>query len=105
MIIRYRYDQNADALDIRLREGATVARTEQIDSGTLIDLDQDGDVIAIEVVRPARRWPLSEILERFTVDEGQAEILRSLWAEPRSYLFAEAARVDAGSDAGEFVLA
>jgi uncharacterized protein YuzE len=105
MTIRYRYDTDADALDIRLREDAVVARTEQIDSGTLIDLDQDGEVIAIEVLRPARRWPLDEILERFSLDEEQAEILRSQWGAPRSYPFAEPTEVGAGSDAGDFVLA
>jgi hypothetical protein len=40
-----------------------------------------------------------------SLDEEQAGILRSQWGEPRSYPFAEPAEVDAGSDAGEFVLA
>jgi uncharacterized protein YuzE len=104
-MIAYRYDTEADALDIRLREGAAVAQTEQIDSGTLVDLAQDGTVIAIEVLRPARPWPLDEILERFAVAAEQAELLRSQWGSPRSYPFAEPAKVAAGSDAGEFVLA
>jgi uncharacterized protein YuzE len=106
-MISYRYDRDADALDIRLREvgEALVARTEQVDEGTLVDLDQDGAVIAIEVLRPARRWPLEEILERYAIDDQSAEILRSHWREPGRYPFADPSDVGAGADAGELVLA
>src|SRR5438067_2797807 len=104
MIIRYRYDKDADALDIRLREDgdAIAARTVEIDSGTMVDLDEHGAAISIEVLRPARPWPLTEILERFTIDEEQADLLRGLWSEGR-YPFADSAELGAAADAGSFV--
>lgn len=61
------YDLNADALYVRVCDSATVTRTDEIDSGTLVDLDDTGAVVGIEVVSPGRPWPLSEILARYTV--------------------------------------
>lgn len=101
--MNFNYDSSADTLDIRLGD-ALITRTEQVDGGTLVDLDEHGGVIAIEVIRPARRWPLEEILERFTVSEGDAEVLRSLWSEPRAYPFAEPSELGAGSDAGDVLI-
>lgn len=75
------YDTEADALDITLEDGI-VARTEEIDSGTLVDVDVQGRLLTIEVIGPARRWPLEAILDRFHVDEGDAELLRSIRGAP-----------------------
>lgn len=79
--MRIRYDQQADALYITLLEGEPVSRTEQLDEGTLVDLDMHGHAIGVEVIRPARTWPLDALLQRFRVDEGDAAALRSLWHE------------------------
>jgi uncharacterized protein YuzE len=97
------YDKSVDALDIRLLD-ALVARTEQVDPGTLVDLDEHGGVVAIELIHPARRWPLDEILDQFPIAEEHADVLRSLWREPMAYPFAEPTELGAGSDAGEVVL-
>jgi uncharacterized protein YuzE len=86
--MNFQYDSDADALEIRLA-GSNVARTVQVDSGTLVDLDAKGDVVAIEVLRPSRLWPLEEILERFRIDEADAAVLRSLWGAEKPYPFAE----------------
>ena len=101
-MISYRYDTEAEALDIRLGEGI-VARTVEFDTGTLADVDQDGRLIAIEVIQPARAWPLDEILDRFEIDENDAAILRTLGGAGRSFPFAEPAEIASGSDAGELV--
>jgi uncharacterized protein YuzE len=82
------YDQTADALYIRLREGADVERTEQLDGGTLLDLDRRGALVGIELIHPARAWALEDVLERFEVAEQDAEVLRSLWGQDRAYPFA-----------------
>ena len=101
-MIRYRYDQLADALDIRIAVG-DVARTEEIDSGTLVDLSASGDLLSIEVLRPSRRWPLEEILGHFDVDPADETMLRTLWGEPKSYPLAEQTAIGVKSDAGELV--
>jgi len=82
------YDKTADALEILLADGI-VARTVELDPGTLVDVDEHGDPLSIEIIHPMRRWPLEEILDRFEVEEHDAEILSALWNERSRYPFAE----------------
>jgi len=86
----FRYDRDADALDITL-SGGIVCRTVGIDSGTLVDVDEHGRALAIEIIRPARAWPLDEILDRFGVADEDATVLRTLWNEESRYPFEEPA--------------
>lgn len=72
--MRTKYDSDADALYITIAESA-VARTDEVDSGTLVDVDIRGAVVGIEVLRPSRRWPLDEIASRYGLD---ADVVRAL---------------------------
>ena len=74
------YDETHDVAYVYL-SGELVARTEQIDSGTLVDLDQSGRPVGIEVIRPARDWPLNEILEKYAIDPADEPGLRLLRPE------------------------
>jgi uncharacterized protein YuzE len=104
--VKIAYDKIADALDITLVEDGFSVRTEQLDDGTLVDLDEQGRLVAIEVIRPARRWPLAEILERYEVAGDDAEVLESLWAEPKTYPFADPSDLGAqGTASGDLVKA
>lgn len=85
----FHYDHEADALEISFDNEAIVARTVQLDPGTLVDVDESGDIVAIEVIRPMRRWPLEEVFERFAVSDEDASVLKSLWADEKPYPFAE----------------
>jgi uncharacterized protein YuzE len=87
--VRLKYDRTADALYIYLVEGVKVARTEMIDGGTLVDLDDSENLIGIEVLAPARKWPLDEILDRFSVELGDALALRALWGESKVFPYAK----------------
>jgi uncharacterized protein YuzE len=71
------YDQQADALYVEL-DDAPVIRTVHIDRGTLVDLNAQGHLIGVELIRSARPWPLAMILNRFPVDPTSARILRLL---------------------------
>lgn len=71
------YDNDADALEIVFRPGI-VSRTVEIDVGTLVDVDEHGNVTSLEVIRPSRPWPLDEIFQRFEIDERDAEQLRAM---------------------------
>lgn len=62
--MRLSYDIDADALAISIEAGVT-DRTIEIDSGMMVDVDVDGHVLTIEIIRPARPWPLTELFERF----------------------------------------
>jgi uncharacterized protein YuzE len=71
------YDQRADALYIELKDDS-VTDTVRIDRGTLVDLDAQGNLIGVELIRPARPWPLAKILNRFPADPTSARILHLL---------------------------
>jgi uncharacterized protein YuzE len=76
--MKVEYDQQADALYIALAREIRAARTVQVDPGTLVDLDDNGQLLGVEVIRPARSWPLDEILRRFPTDPADALVLRLL---------------------------
>jgi uncharacterized protein YuzE len=80
-MIRQSYDLDADALYIKLTD-AKVARTIDIDSGTLVNLDADGRVVGIEVIQPQRAWPLPEILTRFPLLADTVAELRAYFPYP-----------------------
>jgi uncharacterized protein YuzE len=90
--MRFEFDADANALEITLAEGFS-ARTVEIDTGTLVDVDEHGTPLSIEVLQPTRAWPLDEILDRFEIDAGAAAVLRALWREDAPFPFAESARV------------
>jgi uncharacterized protein YuzE len=76
-----RYDTETDALVVLLEDGI-VARTEVVEPGTLIDLDDDGNLLTIEVLSPTRNWSLEQIIERFGIAEDNAEMLRGIRGVP-----------------------
>lgn len=80
-MIRQSYDLDADALYITVTDGE-VARTAEIDAGTLVDLDAVGGVVGIEVISPQRAWPIQQVLEAFPVSEEDADQLRAYFPHP-----------------------
>ena len=88
--MNFSYDDTADALYIQVA-GSLVAHTHQIDPGTMVDVDNFGRVVGIEVLQPARDWPLKEIKSRFEFGQHEKDILDSLWGPKpgRLYPFAK----------------
>lgn len=80
-MIRQSYDLDANALYVTVTDHK-VARTAEIDPGTLVDLDAAGSVVGIEVIGPERCWPLQEILSRFGVAADDAEQLKAYFRQP-----------------------
>jgi uncharacterized protein YuzE len=64
--MRLDYDFDADALYVRLRDGE-IARTEEIDDETFVDLASDGSLLGIEIISFQRAWPLGRIAERYEI--------------------------------------
>jgi uncharacterized protein YuzE len=81
-MVEIRYDREADALYVTFIRDVAVARTDQVDDGTLVDVDADGRPIGIEVIRPSRAWALDEVLTRYSVEEDDAVTLRQLFGSP-----------------------
>jgi uncharacterized protein YuzE len=72
-VISSSYDVEADALYLQLRKGK-VARTEELDDGTLVDVDAHGEPLGVEVIHPARPWPLQELIGRYNIT-GATKVL------------------------------
>ena len=75
-MIRQSYDLDANALYITVTD-LPVARTAEIDPGTLVDLDADDAVVGIEVIAPERWWPIREILSQFGIASQDAALLKA----------------------------
>lgn len=74
--MRLKYDLNVGALYIRLNDQA-VARTQDIDDNTSVDLDGAGNVIGIEIISIAHRWALSDILRDYNIPAADVAQLRA----------------------------
>ena len=70
-------DEKTDALYIDLNDRRPAA-TRQIEEGTIVDLDADGQLVGIEVICRHRSWPVEEILAAYDVSEADETRLRRL---------------------------
>lgn len=72
----WQYDRDADALYVAFSD-AQVSRTIEADPLTMVDLDRHGTVVGVEVIHPAREWPLRELAD-CGVGPGEIKHLRLL---------------------------
>ncbi len=70
------YDLDVGALYIRLT-GQPIARTAEFGGNANVDLDEAGQVVGIEVVSAAHRWPLADILAVHDLDAADRAQLRA----------------------------
>ena len=68
--MKIRYDPEADALYIRLREG-TIEETDQVAQGLIIDYDADGKPLAIELLDASQVLGGREMRVELVVAEGK----------------------------------
>lgn len=54
--MKIRYDPDADAMLIKLKEGK-IDHTKEIDMNTIVDYDKKGNVIAVELLFVSERTP------------------------------------------------
>ena len=67
------YDKEADAIYIEFRKGK-FSKNKKIDEFAVIDLDQDGNILGIEVLNASKRIPaksLSEVHVKNTICEAE----------------------------------
>ncbi|SRR5258706_11638535 len=69
--MRLEYDLNVGALYIALAD-SPVARTREAGHNANVDLDASGDVVGIEVISAAHKWPLAQILDDYAINEADA---------------------------------
>ena len=58
--MRVRYDEEADALYIKLREGE-YHESDEIQDGLILDYDVDGNIIAIEILHASAHLSPAEL--------------------------------------------
>jgi uncharacterized protein YuzE len=74
--MRLKYDLNVGALYIRLTS-QSVARTQEIDDNTSVDLDADGGVVGIEVISITHPWALDKVLRDYKIPDAETAQLRA----------------------------
>jgi uncharacterized protein YuzE len=58
--VRLRFDEQADALYLRLDE-SPVVESEEVRPGVVLDLDERGEIVGIEILRVGQRLPNAEL--------------------------------------------
>jgi len=81
-MVEIRYDREADALYVTLARDVRVARTDQVDDRTLVDVDASGRPVGIEIIGPSRGWVLGEILERYPLADDDVATLQQVFGSP-----------------------
>jgi uncharacterized protein YuzE len=59
--MRVRFDQESDALHIRL-DKSPVFESKETRPGLVLDLDERGEVIGLEMLRVSQRLPTAELM-------------------------------------------
>jgi uncharacterized protein YuzE len=81
--VKLEYDLNAGALYIRLSD-AEITRTVEAGDNAALDLDASGDVVGIEVISVGYSWPLSDILDNYSVPPQEAAELQTYFGVKKS---------------------
>jgi len=58
--MKIEYDQEVDALYIRIQEKA-VSRTKELEEGINLDIDEDGKIIGLEIIGAKERYNQKDI--------------------------------------------
>jgi uncharacterized protein YuzE len=68
--MRLTYDEGADAIYVYAREGCSVARSEILDDGRVVDLDAEGHLVGIEILDASSSGVrLSDLADRFGLQD------------------------------------
>jgi uncharacterized protein YuzE len=84
----YTYDLDVDSAAVRVRSG-TVARTMEVDSSTLLDVDEHGNLLSVEVLMVRQSYPFEELGAKLRdiepdVADAVLDVLRGLAASNRN---------------------
>ena len=69
-----------------LAEGEHVARTVEVDLGTMADEDAGGNLLGIEVLSPEAPWPLRDIMGRWPIPADDLALIMGSYMRAPSAL-------------------
>jgi uncharacterized protein YuzE len=70
------YSTEADALYIELQSGGAVDRTVEVSPSCLVDLDEAGHPLGIELIHPSRSYlALAKVVNIWPLDRQRAQLL------------------------------
>jgi uncharacterized protein YuzE len=73
--MRFTYDDEADAVYVYVLEDGMVASSEVLDDGRVIDLDEGGHLIGVEILEASERGVrLADLIERFQLESLRAKL-------------------------------
>lgn len=72
------YDSSVDAAYIYLCEDPEVARSVVIDEQRVVDLDEGGEVVGIEILEASSGFELNDIVERFHLQARSTELSQAV---------------------------
>jgi uncharacterized protein YuzE len=102
------YSTEADALYIELQSGEAVDRTVEVSPSCLVDLDEAGQPLGIELIHPSRSYlALAKVVSTWLLDRQSAQLLaypyQSLTPRRRSASSAARGRVEIDGRRNEFL--
>ncbi len=72
------YDSSADAAYLYLREAPVVSRSVFVDDDRVVDFDEDGEVVGIEILSASSGFEVADIIERFGLQARAPELLQAV---------------------------
>lgn len=61
--MKVHFDEKSDAVYIRLDKTKKIIESQEVESGIVLDFDNKGDVIGIEVLGVKKRIPIEQLKE------------------------------------------
>ena len=68
------YDQKTDTLSVVLKEGVPVSESDEDKPGVILDYDEQGDLISLEILDASRRVTETRKIEFETVESPKAAL-------------------------------
>jgi YD repeat-containing protein len=62
-IVKAKYDRDTDTLKLVLREGVAVSESDEDKPGVILDYDQEGNLVSIEVLDASKRMDAADKIE------------------------------------------
>lgn len=62
--MRLHYDEQADAMYLRLDDATAVLESEEVQPGIVLEFNAEGQVVGIEILRVQARFPKANLRQR-----------------------------------------